>query len=214
MKTLVIGLGNPILGDDGVPVDYHQTYWKSEVIDFVILQQDAFDKIDCSTPIKRQEYMLEKVLDIYKTEFAFESFEEVNPFFKRLINLFKQINDKYGHAAGDAVLIQIAPILKMNMRPNDLVARYGGDEFVIQMNCASEVGMIRAREIRNYLQNYEFEWQGTKIKTTVSIGLLHPDSKNAGEVKKYDIETLLQKADVAMYNAKKKGRNTVVQISY
>ena len=130
------------------------------------------------------------------------------------IDNFKDINDKYGHAAGDAVLIQIAPILKMNMRPNDLVARYGGDEFVIQMNCASEVGMIRAREIRNYLQNYEFEWQGTKIKTTVSIGLLHPDSKNAGEVKKYDIETLLQKADVAMYNAKKKGRNTVVQISY
>lgn len=130
------------------------------------------------------------------------------------IDNFKDINDKYGHAAGDAVLIQIAPILKMNMRPNDLVARYGGDEFVIQMNCASEVGMTRAREIRNYLQNYEFEWQGTKIKTTVSIGLLHPDSKNAGEVKKYDIETLLQKADVAMYNAKKKGRNTVVQITY
>ena len=130
------------------------------------------------------------------------------------IDNFKEINDKYGHAAGDAVLVQIAPILKMNMRPNDLVARYGGDEFVIQMNCASEVGMTRAREIRNYLQNYEFEWQGTKINTTVSIGLLHPDSKNGGEAKKYDIETLLQKADVAMYNAKKKGRNTVVQISY
>jgi len=130
------------------------------------------------------------------------------------IDNFKDINDKYGHAAGDAVLIQIAPILKMNMRPNDLVARYGGDEFVIQMNCASEVGMTRAREIRNYLQNYEFEWQGVKIRATVSIGLLHPDTNNEREPARYDIETLLQKADVAMYNAKKKGRNTVVQIAY
>lgn len=130
------------------------------------------------------------------------------------IDNFKDINDRYGHAAGDAVLVQMAPILKMNMRPNDLVARYGGDEFVIQMNCASEVGMTRAREIRNYLQNYEFDWQGTKIRATVSIGLLHPDSKNGGNVAKYNIETLLQKADIAMYNAKKKGRNTVVQITY
>jgi diguanylate cyclase (GGDEF)-like protein len=130
------------------------------------------------------------------------------------IDNFKDINDQYGHAAGDAVLVQIAPILKMNMRPNDLVARYGGDEFVIQMNCAAEVGMTRAREIRAYLQNYEFEWQGHKIKTTVSIGLLHPDNRNGSEPIHHNIETLLQKADMAMYNAKKKGRNTVVQIAY
>lgn len=142
--------------------------------------------------------------------------EEREPLCLMLIDIdnFKEINDRYGHAAGDAVLIQMAPILKMNMRPNDLVARYGGDEFVIQMNCASEVGMTRAREIRNYLQNYQFEWQGKKIGTTVSIGLLHPDANNGGNVARYDIETLLQKADIAMYNAKKKGRNTVVQITY
>ncbi|WP_455220144.1 diguanylate cyclase [Kaarinaea lacus] len=130
------------------------------------------------------------------------------------VDNFKDINDKYGHAAGDAVLVQIAPILKMNMRPNDLVARYGGDEFVIQMNCASEIGLTRAREIRTYLQNYTFEWQGNKIQATVSIGLLHPEKSNGTTPAQYDIETLLQKADTAMYNAKKKGRNTVVQISY
>ncbi|MGD8568835.1 MAG: diguanylate cyclase [Gammaproteobacteria bacterium] len=139
-----------------------------------------------------------------------------NPICIMLIDIdnFKDINDRYGHAAGDAVLVQIAPILKMNMRPNDLVARYGGDEFVIQMNCAAEVGMTRAREIRAYLQNYEFDWQGHKIQTTVSIGLLHPRSSHDLEPIHHDIETLLQKADMAMYNAKKKGRNTVVQIAY
>ncbi len=81
-----------ILGDDGVPVDYHQSFWKSEVIDFVILQQDAFDKIDASTPIKRQQYMMSLVLDICQKEFRFETFEEVNPYFKRLINVLKQMN--------------------------------------------------------------------------------------------------------------------------
>jgi V/A-type H+-transporting ATPase subunit A len=81
-----------ILGDDGVPVEYHEIFWKSEVIDFVILQQDAFDKIDASTPINRQQYMLEKVLNINKTLFSFEHFEEVNPYFKKIINVLKQMN--------------------------------------------------------------------------------------------------------------------------
>jgi len=81
-----------ILGDDGVPIDYHLRYWKSEVIDFIILQQDAFDKIDASTPVERQKYMLYSVLKICEADFEFESFEEINPYFKRIINLYKQMN--------------------------------------------------------------------------------------------------------------------------
>jgi V/A-type H+-transporting ATPase subunit A len=81
-----------ILGDDGVPLDYHLRYWRSEVIDFIILQQDAFDKIDSSSPLKRQEYMLNLVLDICRAQIEFESFEEVNPYFKRIINTLKQMN--------------------------------------------------------------------------------------------------------------------------
>ena len=81
-----------ILGDDGVPVDYHVTFWKSEVIDFVILQQDAFDNVDQSTPIERQEYMLESVLQLCESEFKFDSFTEVDLYFKRIINHYKQMN--------------------------------------------------------------------------------------------------------------------------
>ncbi len=87
-----------ILGDDGVPIDYHQVLWKSEVIDFVILQQDAFDKIDASTPIERQRYMMNKVLEIYKTQFNFDSFEEVNTYYKKIINIFKQMNYSEFHS--------------------------------------------------------------------------------------------------------------------
>ena len=81
-----------ILGDDSVPIDYHITLWKAELIDFVILQQDAFDKIDSSTSLERQEYMLKKIISITRSEFDFESFEEVGIYFKRLINIFRQLN--------------------------------------------------------------------------------------------------------------------------
>ena len=81
-----------ILGDDGVPVAYHVIFWKSELIDFVILQQDAFDPIDSVTPLARQEFMLDKVVNICRSEFTFESFLEVMDYFKKMINLFKQMN--------------------------------------------------------------------------------------------------------------------------
>lgn len=87
-----------ILGDDGVPVEYHEIFWKSEVIDFVILQQDAFDKVDASTPIPRQKYMIEKVLYVCNTSFVFNSFEEVNPYFKKIINVFRQMNYSEFHS--------------------------------------------------------------------------------------------------------------------
>ena len=81
-----------ILGDDGVPVDYHITFWKSEVIDFVILQQDAFDKIDAVCPLERQEYMLNLVMEICNSKFEFNGFMEVMDYFKRVINVCKQMN--------------------------------------------------------------------------------------------------------------------------
>jgi len=81
-----------ILGDDGVPISFHETFWKSELIDFVILQQDAFDDIDASTPMKRQQFMLNKVLNVVGKEFSFNNFEEVGSYFKKVINEFKQMN--------------------------------------------------------------------------------------------------------------------------
>ena len=82
-----------ILGDDGVPVEYHITFWKSEIIDFVILQQDAFDEVDAVTPLERQEEILNLVTAICDDdEHSFNSFLEVVDFYKKMINLCKQMN--------------------------------------------------------------------------------------------------------------------------
>jgi len=80
-----------ILGDDGVPVEYHERFWKSELIDFVILQQDAFDDIDANCPLERQKMMSRWCSTSAKT-FDFADFEECSKFFKTLINLFRQMN--------------------------------------------------------------------------------------------------------------------------
>lgn len=87
-----------ILGDDGVPVDYHETFWKSEVIDFVILQQDAFDKVDSVCPLERQKYMLDLVMDICKHDYDFNNFLDVNDYFKKVINICKQMNYSEFHS--------------------------------------------------------------------------------------------------------------------
>ncbi|MDR0560845.1 MAG: V-type ATP synthase subunit A [Prevotellaceae bacterium] len=86
-----------ILGDDGVPLEYHDRFWKSELIDFIILQQDAFDKTDSSTPMERQKYMLNLVLEICRRSPEFENFEECASYYTDLINIMKQLNySEYG----------------------------------------------------------------------------------------------------------------------
>lgn len=81
-----------ILGDDGVPINYHVTFWKSETIDFVILQQDAFDKVDSITSLDRQRYMLDLIIKLCRKDYKFDNFEEVSIYFKKVIHILKQMN--------------------------------------------------------------------------------------------------------------------------
>ena len=81
-----------ILGDDGVPMSYHEQFWKSELIDFTFLQQDAFDAIDAVTGMERQKYMLTLILDICGREFKFDDYDQCREYFKKMINLMRQMN--------------------------------------------------------------------------------------------------------------------------
>ena len=81
-----------ILGDDGVPIGYHISFWKSELLDYVFLQQDALDDTDALCPIERQKYMLDLVMELCNLEFQFDDFEQCRDFFKELINDLRQMN--------------------------------------------------------------------------------------------------------------------------
>ncbi len=81
-----------ILGDDGVPMSYHESFWKSELIDFAFLQQDAFDAIDAVSSMDRQKYMLDLILGICDKTFDFDNFESCRNFFKQIINILRQMN--------------------------------------------------------------------------------------------------------------------------
>ncbi len=87
-----------ILGDDGVPMSYHETFWKSELIDFCFLQQDGFDPIDSLCPVERQKYMLDLLLDICDKEFTFDDYEKCRDYFKEIINVIKQMNYSEFHS--------------------------------------------------------------------------------------------------------------------
>ncbi len=101
-----------ILGDDGVPISYHQMYWKAELIDFVILQQDAFDSTDALTPLERQEFMLTLVLAVCDFQKSFENFEECSTFYKEVINILRQMNySEYKSSNFNKYLEQINKII-------------------------------------------------------------------------------------------------------
>ena len=104
-----------ILGDDGVPMSYHETFWKSELVDFTFLQQDAFDPIDSICPMERQKYMLDLVLDICDHSFTFDDYEQCRDYFKNMINIIRQMNySEFESEAFDSYHIELKNLIEEN----------------------------------------------------------------------------------------------------
>jgi diguanylate cyclase (GGDEF)-like protein len=122
------------------------------------------------------------------------------------IDHFKQINDRYGHVAGDDVLREVAIVIRESTRAEDLVARYGGEEFVIALPVSvAELAIERAERIREDLAERRFAAAGQDINLTASVGLaFHPPGWARNE------KALIVSADQALYQAKARGRNRVV----
>jgi diguanylate cyclase (GGDEF)-like protein len=118
---------------------------------------------------------------------------------------FKQVNDGFGHAAGDAVLEAVAACLRLQVRDYDACARWGGEEFLIALfdiDRVDEVVQI-AEKLRAAIAALSISWQGESISITTSIGALISQADE-------DIDRLLSHADAACYEAKSAGRNRVV----
>lgn len=124
------------------------------------------------------------------------------------VDKFKDINDNYGHAAGDAVLIQISAILQHGLRVSDLAARYAGDEFVVLLRADLDVGRRRAQQLHDAIDRHHFQFDGETLRITVSMGLAFcPSARSC-----VDPDELLRQVDVAMYEAKRQGRNRIVEV--
>lgn len=121
------------------------------------------------------------------------------------VDHFKQINDSYGHDVGDRVLQLIADTARKEMRHSDVLARFGGEEFIILLSDTQlQDALVIAERIRNSIQQqYLYARPELILKFTVSIGIAELESHTQ------DLDDLIKKADVALYAAKKSGRNRI-----
>jgi len=118
------------------------------------------------------------------------------------IDLFKNINDTYGHIFGDTVLFKIAQLLQNNIRTDDIVSRWGGEEFALLINFNEKKGAkILAEKLRILIENKNFD---IKDKITASFGVgIYKNNETKSE--------FFERTDTALYTAKKSGRNIVIE---
>jgi diguanylate cyclase (GGDEF)-like protein len=120
------------------------------------------------------------------------------------IDHFKEINDTFGHLAGDAVLRQLGALVKHKVRRDDIVARVGGEEFAILLpEVGVDGGVEAARKLRASVEGTSFQFEGTTIEVTISLGVA------AWEQGVADADGLIKNADDKLYEAKRSGRNRV-----
>ena len=121
------------------------------------------------------------------------------------LDRFKQVNDTGGHAAGDALLRDIAKALVDSVRNSDTVARLGGDEFAVLLSeCPLPHGRLIAEKLRQSVVDYRLQWEGHSFSVGASVGLVRVDAGFATS------QAVLAAADAACYAAKHRGRNCVV----
>jgi len=121
------------------------------------------------------------------------------------IDKFKEVNDSYGHHVGDLSLVHIGQNIKNKIRKTDLIARWGGEEFLVVLtNTERQKAIEIARNVCKHIEKTPCYYNDIKIETTISIGLANFEGENK------DIEQVIQHADANLYKAKETGRNKVV----
>lgn len=120
------------------------------------------------------------------------------------IDHFKQVNDRYGHPAGDAALCAVAHAMASQLLPGESLARWGGEEFLLILPyCNIEQAALRAEQLRQQVSSTRLPWQGEQLSLTISLGCASTKGQES-------LDHLLMMADKALYQAKEQGRDQVV----
>ena len=161
--------------------------------------------IDALTGLANRRQIMKKLLhqfkyyQRYRAEFSVLMID---------VDHFKKVNDTHGHLAGDAVLKQMAGIFLKSLRNVDSAGRYGGEEFlVIVAEPAGEKARQAAERIRRAVNNYTFTYQNSSMKVNISVGITTVSDQDKNE------HGLISRADQALYQAKRNGRNQVIYLA-
>jgi len=203
LEKKVISLANQINLQNSTYVDtLHKNYL---LISDLYHQVEALSITDHLTGLKNRHYLHN---NLYHT-FQLAARHKVPISFAILdIDHFKQVNDIYGHLAGDYVLQTLAELLLSFFRKSDVIIRYGGEEFLLVLFDIKKENMLKLmEEFRAKIENYEFIYQDNKFHITISTGCVCNCFACLNDTA---LNSYIEKADKALYTAKEAGRNTVV----
>ncbi len=126
------------------------------------------------------------------------------------IDHFKKVNDTYGHSTGDKVLIETANRIKSELRPYDVIGRYGGEEFIAGISKAdSKISKVIAERLRICICERPFQIEDRKIDVSISLGVAYFTPSRDHDINDL-LEAMIKAADIALYKAKEAGRNRAV----
>ncbi|MBN1523225.1 MAG: GGDEF domain-containing protein [Spirochaetales bacterium] len=208
-----------ILGVGNKPVEYTQddielVEYIADLVWTIVVQKQADEKIkvlntrlerlamtdELTSLENRRAFLLQGEVELKRSNRYKQPLEMI----MLDIDYFKNINDTFGHEAGDVVLRYVADVLRKNVRNADVVARLGGEEFGILLpNAQAAAAIVLAERLRAEIEQGTCEFHGKKMIVTISLGIAEHGEKSD------DLHTLIRNADIAMYQAKREGRNRV-----
>lgn len=220
--AVVTGSGNELVASqiikagayDYLPINKLNKSSLLRMIENILEKSTLRNEIQKANEKMAQMATIDKLTGLYNRRFFNDAIEDEFERSKRYdtemlvlfvdLDFFKKVNDTYGHAAGDMVLKKVSQVFKKIKRKNDIVCRYGGEEFsIILPNIDQDNGFEVAQKYRRAIEKDNFKYNKHRFKITTSVGLA---SSNDAE----NVEELLKNADKALYKAKETGRNKVV----
>lgn len=165
-------------------------------------QLELISRTDSLTGLYNRRYMEQRIKEEY------ELYQRTGSEYALIIvdiDLFKSINDMYGHAGGDFLLQAVAADIKKSVREYDTVARWGGDEFLIMLPATNEENAVRlAERIRETIEKRSYVYENEALSVTLTQGI------SVIRYGGYTVDDILKKADLLMYQGKRSGRNRII----